>query len=153
MKYYLKLIAKNFIHWFITDKLKEKIMKISSYQSNQTFGMAIHSNANVNKILQSRIKKVKDLEKLNKIIEQEAKNKSIDITILANTDNTTLCGNIYSTNANTKFFKSYSENFLTKIIQGPVGFIEKLANIADKQAAKYKEANSLNFDEVFNKLK
>lgn len=127
-------------------------MKISSYQSNQTFGMAIHSNANVNKILQSRIKKVKDLEKLNKIIEQEAKNKSIDITLLADAKNT-LSANIYSTNPQNQFFKSYSENFLTKIIQGPVGFIKKLANIADKQAAKYKEANSLNFDEVFNKLK
>lgn len=127
-------------------------MKISNYQSNQTFGMAIHSNANVNKILQSRIKKVKDLEKLNKIIEQEAKNKSIDITLLADSKNT-LSANIYSTNQQNQFFKSYSENFLTKIIQGPVGFIKKLANIADKQAAKYKEANSLNFDEVFNKLK
>ena len=40
-------------------------MKINNYQSNQTFGMAIHSNSNVNKILQSRIKKAKDLEKLN----------------------------------------------------------------------------------------
>ena len=45
-------------------------MKINNYQSNQTFGMAIHSNSNVNKILQSRIKKAKDLEKLNNIIER-----------------------------------------------------------------------------------
>lgn len=127
-------------------------MKINNYQSNQTFGMAIHSNSNVNKILQSRIKQAKDLEKLNNIIEREAKNKLIDITLLADT-NDSLSANIYSTNPQNQFFKNYSENFLTKIIQGPVGFIEKLANIADKQAAKYKEANSLNFDEVFNKLK
>ena len=127
-------------------------MKINNYQSNQTFGMAIHSNSNVNKILQSRIKKAKDLEKLNNIIEREAKNKLIDITLLADT-NDSLSANIYSTNPQNHFFKNYSENFLTKIVQCPVGFIEKLANIADKQAAKYKEANSLNFDEVFNKLK
>lgn len=61
-------------------------MKINNYQSNQTFGMAIHSNSNVNKILQSRIKKAKDLEKLNNIIEREAKNKLIDITLLADTN-------------------------------------------------------------------
>ena len=92
------------------------------------------------------------LEKLNNIIEREDKNKLVDITLFADMNNN-LSANIYSTTSQNQFFKSYSENFLTKIVQGPVGFIEKLANIADKQAAKYKEANSLNFDEVFNKLK
>ena len=129
-------------------------MQINNQSSNQNFGMAIYSNANVNKVLKSRIKNAGELEHLHKIINEQAKNDRIDIQLFVQPDGKSLSANVFDArNVNAKsFFKQYSENVFTKLFGGPVGFIEKLAKVADKQAEKDRKSD-LNYDDVFNKMK
>ena len=126
-------------------------------QNKQNFGMAIHSNPNVNRVLKSRIKKVEDLERLNRIIGEQAKNEKIDITLLVMPDGKSLNAYVYSVKKyNTdkyEFFKNYTENIFTKLFKGPVGFIEKLAKIADKQAGRINQIEAERYEDIFNKMK
>lgn len=124
-------------------------------QNKQNFGMAIHSNPNVNRVLKSRIKKVEDLERLNRIIEEQAKNDKIDITLLVMPDGKSLNANVYSVDESTfgkNYFAQYTENAFTKLFQGPVGFIEKVAKVANKQAKKLKEISELPYNDILNKM-
>ena len=123
--------------------------------NKQNFGMAIHSNPNVNKVLKSRIKKAEDLERLNRIIEEQAKNDKVDITLLVMPDGKSLNANVYSTdntNLGEKFFKQYTENAFTKLFQGPVGFIEGVAKKAQKQADRIKKHLELPYDDILDKM-
>ena len=130
---------------------------LNTRTSNQpNFGMAIHSNEAVNKALKARIKKPSELQKLNRIIDQQAKNDKVDITLLIMQDGKSLNANIYSINdeqLGEHFFKRYTENAFTKLLQGPVGFIEKVAKIADKQAAKMSRIKASEYDDIFSKMK
>ena len=130
---------------------------LNTQTSNQPhFGMAIHSNEVVNKALKARIKKPSELQKLNRIIDQQAKNDKVDITLLTMEDGKTLNANVYSINdeqSGLHFFKQYTENVFTKLLQGPVGFIEKVAKIADKQAAKMSRIEANEYDDIFSKMK
>ena len=121
------------------------------------FGMAIHSNEVVNKTLRARIKKPSELEKLNKIVEQQAKNDKVDINLMIMPDGKTLSANVYSIDNDDylgfKFFKNYTENIFTKLFKGPVGFIEKAAKTAEKQAAKMREIEADTYEDIFNKMK
>lgn len=136
-------------------------MKVNqnSHTQNMQFGMAIHSNANVNKILKSRIKSSAELQKLNSIIDKQAQNKIVDITLFANPDNT-LSANAYTSSSLSNrnpneisvcIFKSFNENFITKMFGGVTGFIEKVAKYADKQAI-IEERRMLDFDKVLKKI-
>ncbi len=121
---------------------------------NPYFGMAIHSNDNVNKLIKSRIKNNKELEKLRQIINKQATNNEVDITLL--TDGKNLCANVYPKEyieENQKFCKRFSENFITKLFGGTVGFIEKAANYADKTANKITARKEMNIDNVLNNMK
>ena len=126
-------------------------------QNKQNFGMAIHSNPNVNRVLKSRIKKVEDLERLNRIIGEQAKNEKIDITLLVMPDGKSLNANVYSVEKYNvdkyEFFKRYTENIFTKLFKGPVGFIEKLAKTADKQAGRISQIEAERYEDIFNKMK
>lgn len=122
--------------------------------NNQYFGMAIHSNDNVNRLIKSRIKNNVELEKLKKIIDKQANNKFVDITLL--TDGKNLCANVYPTEQNEqthRLNKQFNENFITKIFGGTVGFMEKVANYADKAAAKIQQRKAMDIDSVLNKMK
>lgn len=120
--------------------------------NNQTntpqFGMAIKSNENVNKLIKSRLKNSEQLKMLNKIIDQQAENDIIDITLL--TDGKYLTANAYPRNSMmddyAKYSKSFSENGISQMFQGVVGFIEKVANYADKTAAKIRKSIDMNVD-------
>lgn len=128
-------------------------MQISNQNSNQNFGMAIHSNANVNKVLKSRIKNATELERLDKIIRQQAENDFVDIQLFVHPDGKSLTANVFDSknvNANS-FFKQYSENAFTKLFGGPVGFVEKLARVANKAADKIRRSD-LNYEDVFKNL-
>ncbi len=124
------------------------------YSYQQNFGMAIHSNINVNKIIKSRIKNSSELELLNKIIDKQANNPRIDITLMANPDNKSLSANIYtkSNNSDDRFFEQHSENLFSKIFGGGVvGFIKKMGKIADKANDKFAKKD-LNYDDIFAKI-
>ncbi len=127
--------------------------------NNQNFGMAIHSNPTVNRVIKSRIKTSKEIEKLNKIIEREAKNDFVDITLLVNPNGKSLSANAYiATDKEAKFnnikvFKQFSENKISEMFGGVVGFIEKVAKYADKQAIKMKEYADIPYDDVLDKMK
>lgn len=119
-------------------------------KTQQSFGMAIHSNENVDKILIKRIKKVTDAEKLKAIFKNQESNDKVDITLLANPNDSieaNICPKAY-TNDNW-FCIHCSEGIINKLFKGPVSFIEKLANIADKKAAEITKqeeiANALKF--------
>ncbi len=130
---------------------------LNTHTSNQpNFGMAIHSNEVVNKALKARIKKTSELEKLNKIVEQQAKNDKVDINLMIMPDGKTLTANVYSLDKDDSltfaFFKNYRENAFTKLFQGPVGFIEKIAKIADKQASKIRLFEADTYEDIFRKM-
>ena len=58
-------------------------VNLNTQKNNRpNFGMAIHSNEVVNKALKARIKKPSELEKLNRIVNQQAKNDKIDINLI-----------------------------------------------------------------------
>lgn len=125
-------------------------------QSKPNFGMAIHSNEFVNYALQTRIKRFKDLNRLKKVIEAQEKNDRIDINLIIMPDGKSICANSYSVKngkCDNKYFKQHTENALTKLFLGPVGFLERLAKIADKQAKKLKKADAIENSDVFDKLK
>ena len=95
-----------------------------------------------------------ELEKLKKIIDKQANNKFVDITLL--TDGKNLCANVYPTEQNEqthRLNKQFNENFITKIFGGTVGFMEKVANYADKAAAKIQQRKAMDIDSVLNKMK
>lgn len=127
-------------------------MQINNQTPNQNFGMAIHSNLNVNNVLKARIKSAAALEKLNKIAERQAQNDKVDITLFLNPDGRSLSANVYDASGKAgTFFKSYTENPLISLFKSPVGFINKLSNVADKQADKIRKTD-LNYDDVFQKM-
>ena len=122
--------------------------------NNPYFGMAIHSNENVNKLIKSRIKNNTELQKLKQIIDRQADNHLVDITLL--TDGKSLCANVYPTKyleETQNINKQFNENFITKIFGGTIGFIEKAANYADKAAAKIQQRQGMNIDSILNKMK
>lgn len=120
------------------------------------FGMAIHSNPVANKAIRARIKNSADLEKLKKIIDREAKNDKVDITLMVNPDCKTISANAYKSEkyffSEKNVFKQFSENSITRMFGGVVGFIEKVANYADKQAEKIKVNSDIDVDSVLNKI-
>ena len=65
-------------------------------QNNQQFGMAIHSNEVVNKIIKNRIKTPEQLERLSSIIDKAAENTTLDIHLYVNPDEKTIGANISS---------------------------------------------------------
>lgn len=118
------------------------------------FGMAIHSNDIVNSAIQSRIKNLKELDKLSKIIDQQAKNDKVDINLFVMPDGKSLSANVFSKDTeNSYWIRQFSENIFSKLFGGPVEFIERLAKTADKQAAKLKKEDLVKNNEVFKKLK
>ncbi len=126
-------------------------MQISS-NNKQNFGMAIHSNEVVNKALKARIKTTAELDKLDKIINQQAKNDKIDITLFVMQDGKSLSGNVYAKDPENNLFKQYRENAFTKLFKGPVEFIEKLAKVADKEANKLEKIDKIKNSSIFNKM-
>lgn len=121
-------------------------------QNRQNFGMAIHSNEVVDKLLMSRIKSKAVLNQLSDIVMTQADNKLVDITLFVQPNGKSLSANVYSNDPKNSFCKSYTENFFSNLFGGPLGFIEKLSKIAKKEADKLAKAD-LNFDDVFNKMK
>lgn len=120
----------------------------------QSFGMAVHSNDAVNKIIQKRIKNSTKLEKLGQIIDNAKNNNVVDVSLFANPDGKTICANIYSLNPNSEFFKQINENIFTRTLGGGiVGFIDKSTKIAKKAALKILEAEKIANNDIFNKMK
>ena len=111
------------------------------------FGMAIHySNNSVQRVIKSRIKSLNDIDKLNDILKKQKENLKVDISLFANEKTGKLSADVYTTNYTmSNFYKSYSENFFNRLFNNsPVKFIEKMANIADKQESKIKNEEILN---------
>ena len=96
-------------------------------QNNQQFGMAIHSNEVVNKIIKNRIKTPEQLERLSSIIDKAAENTTLDIHLYVNPDEKTIGANISSaSDFGTRFHRCLSENWFSRTFGGGiVGFIEK----------------------------
>ena len=67
-------------------------------------------------------------------------------------DGESLSGNVYARNTEHNVFKQYTENALTKLFEGPVGFIEKLAKVADKEANKLAKLDNIKNSSVFDKM-
>ena len=113
------------------------------------FGMAIHySNNSVQRVIKSRIKSLNDIDKLNDILKKQKENLKVDISLFANEKTGKLSADVYTTNYTmSNFYKSYSENFFSTLFRSPVKFIEKLANVANKEEAKI-----LKKEEIVNKL-
>ena len=91
---------------------------------------------------------------LNEIIESQAKNKKVDITLLPNPDGKTISANVYNTaenNADGYFFRQASENGFTRLLDGPLGFLKRVARIADKHEEKLAKKD-LNYSDVFRKM-
>ena len=57
-----------------------------------------------------------------------------------------------STDNSKNICKNYTENIFTKLFKGPVGFIEKAAKTAEKQAAKMREIEADTYEDIFNKM-
>ncbi|MCI1274376.1 MAG: hypothetical protein LKG27_08115 [Clostridiaceae bacterium] len=131
-------------------------LDINSTSNKPNFGMAIHSNPIVNKAIKARIKNADELQKLQKIIEKQAKNDKVDITLMINPGGKTISANAYQTAPTDYYehnvFKRFSENTISKMFGGVVGFIGKVANYADKQALKLTSKDNLDVDSVLNKI-
>ena len=123
-------------------------------QNNQQFGMAIHSNEVVNKIIKNRIKTPEQLERLSSIIDKAAENTTLDIHLYVNPDEKTIGANISSaSDFGTRFHRCLSENWFSRTFGGGiVGFIEKCSKIADKNAPKIKQLEDIANSYVFNKI-
>ncbi len=115
------------------------------------FGMAIHlGDNNVRRVINSRVKSLKDIEKLNDIFKKQKENSKIDIRLFADDDTGKLRANAYlrTPDALNDFYKYYSENFFSRLFNcSPVKFIKKLAKVADKE-----EARILKKEEIANKM-
>ena len=116
------------------------------------FGMAIHvGDNNVQSVLKSRVKSLKDVEKINDIFKKQKGNSKVDIRLFADKETgELLSANVYmrTPDALNDFHKHYSENFFSWLFnRSPVKFIKKLANVADKQESKI-----IKKEEIVNKL-
>ena len=102
----------------------------------------------------SRIKTKEQFAKLDKLIDRANKNDKVDIQLFVMPDSKTLTANVYSKNSDSDnyFCKSYTENALTKLFKGPVGFIEKLVNVADKKAKKIEMLDSHTYNDILSKM-
>lgn len=132
-------------------------MKLNSINNNQqNFGMAIHSNEAVNKIIKNRIKNRTQLKELENIVEQAKHNNVVDIKLFPNPDSKTISAKIYSIgsiNTDQHFSQTKSEGFLTKVFGGDiVKFIKKCSKIADKSAVKVMKAKDIAKSDVFDKM-
>lgn len=129
-------------------------VNLNNQANKPQFGMAIHSNANVNKLLKAKIKNAAELDKLNKIIEQQNKNDLVDITLLS--DDKYLTANVYPRDITNEEFQNlgrqFTENAFTRMFGGVVGFIKKAADYADITAGKIAKKTSLNVDRVLMKM-
>lgn len=108
------------------------------------FGMSINCSENVGKVLKKRTKTVTDAEKLRNIFEKQKSNDKVDISLFEY--NGLLSANVHSKeNAEIEdfFCEKYNESVFNRIFQGPFGFIEKMAKIADKKAAKLKKQEEI----------
>ena len=105
-------------------------VNLNNQANKPQFGMAIHSNANVNKLLKAKIKNAAELDKLNKIIEQQNKNDLVDITLLS--DDKYLTANVYPRDITNEEFQNlgrqFTENGFTRMFGGVVGFLKKAAD-------------------------
>ena len=105
-------------------------VNLNNQANKPQFSMAIHSNANVNKLLKAKIKNAAELDKLNKIIEQQNKNDLVDITLLS--DDKYLTANVYPRDITNEEFQNlgrqFTENAFTRMFGGVVGFLKKAAD-------------------------
>lgn len=113
------------------------------------FGMAIRTNQNVNKVLSSRIKNADEVRMLQEAFELAAKNKTVDINLMVQPDGKSLTANVFSPDS-PHYFSQHSENWYTKLVKGPVGFIEDLVFKAEKAATKVQE--QMFIEKTINKL-
>lgn len=129
-------------------------VNLNNQANKPQFGMAIHSNANVNKLLKAKIKNAAELDKLNKIIEQQNKNDLVDITLLS--DDKYLTANVYPRDITNEEFQNlgrqFTENAFTRMFGGIVGFLKKAADYADKTASQIAKRNAMNIDKILNKM-
>lgn len=111
-------------------------MNITSNHNQPNFGMAFHTNENVINALQKRVKNPKKVEELKDIISSQKFNDVVDINLYVQPDGRSIGAAVYDTDIGAgKFSKHYSENIFTQLFGGgPVGFLNKLAKIADEQA-------------------
>lgn len=130
-------------------------MQINNYKSNQNFGMAIHSNINVNQALKARVKTAEGIKRLDKAIELANRQHEVNINLLIQPDGRSISANVFTDKPDLKdqlFSRSYSENMFTKLFEGPVGFIERVVNIADKKAKQLIQEGQLNHNNVLGKM-
>lgn len=124
----------------------------TNYSNQQNFGMAVISNDVVNKVLRTRITRPADSQLLSEIVEQASKNDLVDIRLFTN-DKGKLSANVYTRDTSldnpNSFLKHYSEG----LFGGPVKFIRKLVNIADKEAAEIqKRCDIKELDDTLSKM-
>lgn len=111
--------------------------------NNQTnFGMAVKVvNENVVKIVKDRVKDPESVKRLVAVIEESKNNNIVDVNLLSN--GRTITANICERGVPRGYFKHYTENFFTKIFEGPIGFIERMSKIANKQATLIRDERKM----------
>ena len=105
------------------------------------FGMAIHSNEEVNKAIARRVKNMKAAERIENAFARAKKNDLVDITLGVLSDGESIGANIFTRDLGneTSYFSQHRENAFTKLTKGVVGFIEGLVVRAETVAQKVKK--------------
>ena len=110
----------------------------ANYSSQQNFGMAMKSSDVVNRVLRTRIVKPTELETLTSLVEQASKNDLVDIQLFTN-DKGKLSANVFTRDTSFDNPNSFLKHYTEGLFGGPVKFIKKLVNFADKEAAKIEQ--------------
>ena len=124
----------------------------NNYSRQQAFGMALKGSDVVNKALRVRITKPAEAQELAALVEQASKNDLVDIQLFTN-DKGKLYANVYTRDTSLNNPNHLLKHFNEGIFEGPVKFIKKLVNIADKEAAEIqKRCDIKELDDTLSKM-
>jgi hypothetical protein len=112
-----------------------QVNSISKNNVNPNFGAA-----NISKPARTILRQsIKDCPVANKKLrfatDYSKRNQKVDVEIRVNDDNKTLFA-YFIDNSTQKVIKIRTENFLTRLLEGPVDFVTKMIRQADKMADK-----------------
>lgn len=111
------------------------VYNITLQANQQSFG-AVYLSDGARTVLKKRIKSCEDVEKIQKLLVEQKRNKEVDISLYSLDKSNRLAADIKSKYPRTSFQKQTKKEFLSFILNKPVKFIESVCKKANAIASK-----------------
>lgn len=112
-----------------------KVYNITPQVNQPSFG-AVYLSDGARTVLKKRIKSCEDVEKIQKLLVEQKRNKEVDISLYSLDKSNRLAADIKSKYPRTSFQKQTKKEFLSFILNKPVKFIESVCKKANAIARK-----------------